>query len=89
MCLSVPAKLISINGDDPLLRTGKVSLGGILKDISLAYVPEAQVGNYVLVHVGFGIAVIDEAEAQFVFDYLQNMGESPESEAGISAGDAS
>lgn len=75
MCLSVPAKLISISGEDPLLRTGKVSLGGILKDISLAFVPEARIDDFVLVHVGFAIAVIDAAEAKFVFDYLQNMDE--------------
>jgi len=71
MCLSVPAKLISLSGDEPLTRTGKVSLGGVLKDISLAYVPEAQVGDYVLVHVGFALSVIDESEAQFVQEYLR------------------
>ena len=71
MCLSVPAKLISLSGDEPLTRAGKVSLGGVLKEISLAYVPEAQVGDYVLVHVGFALSVIDESEAQFVQEYLR------------------
>ena len=72
MCLSVPAKLLSISGEDPSNLTGKVSFGGILKDISLAYTPEVQVGSYVLVHVGFAISVIDEEEAQFVYGYLNS-----------------
>jgi len=72
MCLSVPAKLLSISGDDPLNLTGKVSFGGALKDISLAYTPEVQVGSYVLVHVGFAISVIDEEEARFVYSYLNS-----------------
>jgi hydrogenase expression/formation protein HypC len=71
MCLSVPAKLVSIFGEEALTRMGKVSLGGVLKEISLAYVPEAKPGDYVLVHVGFAIAIVDEKEAQFVFEYLQ------------------
>ena len=75
MCLSVPAKLLSVSPeDDPICRTGKVSFGGASKEISLAYVPEAQVGDYVLVHVGFAISVIDEEEARFVFDYLERTG---------------
>ena len=78
MCLSVPAKLVSITGEDPKNRTGKVSFGGILKDISLAYTPEVQVGSYVLVHVGFAISVIDEEEAQFVYSYLNSTDESPD-----------
>ncbi len=71
MCLSVPAKLMDISGEEPLSRTGKVSFGGVGKDVCLAYVPEARVGDYVLVHVGFAISVIDEEEANFVFDYLK------------------
>ena len=63
--------VVKLSGDEPLTRTGKVSLGGVLKDISLAYVPEAQVGDYVLVHVGFALSVIDESEAQFVQEYLR------------------
>ncbi len=81
MCLAVPGKIISIEGDDPVLRCGKVSFGGILKQISLAYVPEARVGDYVLVHVGFAISVVDEEEAQEVFEYLRQMGELAELEA--------
>ena len=79
MCLAVPGKLISINeNEDPILRTGKVSFGGIVKEVNIAYVPEAQVGDYVIVHVGFAISKLDEAEAQKVFEYLREMGELEE-----------
>jgi hydrogenase expression/formation protein HypC len=80
MCLAVPGKIISIEGVDPMLRSGKVSFGGIIKNINLAYVPEAKIGDYVLVHVGFAISIIDEAEAQEVFEYLRQMGELAELE---------
>jgi hydrogenase expression/formation protein HypC len=73
MCLAVPGKITSINGDDPLTRVGKIDFGGILKEASLAYVPEAQVGDYVIVHVGFAISRLDEAEANKVFEYLREM----------------
>lgn len=63
---------------DPLLRTGKVSFGGVLKEISLAYVPEAKVGDYVVVHVGFALSIVDEAEANQVFEYLRQMEELEE-----------
>lgn len=82
MCLGVPGKIININGDDPLTRMGKVSFGGILKDACLAYVPEAQVGDYVIVHVGFAISRLDEQEAQQVFEYLRQMDELRELEGG-------
>jgi hydrogenase expression/formation protein HypC len=74
MCLAVPGKLISVSGAD-LARTGKVSFGGVAKEVSLAYVPEAQVGDYVIVHVGFALSRVDEAEAQRVFEYLDAMGD--------------
>jgi hydrogenase expression/formation protein HypC len=81
MCLAVPGKIISISeNDDPILRTGRVSFGGIVKEVNLAYVPEAQVGDYVIVHVGFAISKLDEAEAQKVFEYLKEMGELQELE---------
>jgi hydrogenase expression/formation protein HypC len=80
MCLAVPGKILSIEGSDPLLRSGKVDFSGIIKQINLAYVPEAQVGDYVLVHVGFAINTIDETEAQQVFEYLRQMGELAELE---------
>lgn len=74
MCLAVPGKLMSISGEG-FNRTGKVSFGGVLKEVSLAYVPEAQVGDYIIVHVGFALSKVDEAEAQRVFDYLEAMGD--------------
>lgn len=73
MCLAVPGKIVSITGDDPLMRSGKVSFGGILKQVSLAYVPEAKVGDYVIVHVGFAISLVDEAEAEQTLADLQEM----------------
>ena len=75
MCLAIPGKIESINGGDPLTRMGKVNFGGILKEACLAYVPEAKVGDYVIVHVGFALSRLDEAEAQKVFEYLKEMDE--------------
>jgi len=75
MCLAVPGKVLSISGDDPLTRMGKVSFGGIVKDVNLGYVPEVRVGDYVIVHVGFAISILNEAEALQVFEYLRQMDE--------------
>jgi hydrogenase expression/formation protein HypC len=73
MCLAIPGKILSIIGEDPLLRVGKISFAGVVKEVSLAYVPEAQVGQYAIVHVGFAIAIVDESEAQKTLDYFQQM----------------
>ena len=75
MCLAVPGKIISIDDADSVFRSGRVNFGGIVKQINLAYVPEAGIGDYVLVHVGFAISTIDEAEAKQVFEYLREIGE--------------
>ncbi len=75
MCLAVPGKIVSIEGTDPILRSGRVNFGGIVKNINLAYVPEARVGDYVLVHVGFAISTIEEHEALEVFEYLKKIGD--------------
>jgi hydrogenase expression/formation protein HypC len=75
MCLAIPGKILSVVDDDPLMRAGKVSFGGIVKDVNLAYVPEAGVGDYVIVHVGFAISKMDEQEAQQVFEYVKQMDE--------------
>ncbi len=80
MCLAIPGQILSISDANPLMRMGKVSFGGIVKEINLAYVPEAVVGDYVIVHVGFAISTIDAQEAQRVFDYLQEMDELGELE---------
>lgn len=80
MCLAVPGKIVSIEGDDPITRMGKIDFGGILKTVSLAYVPECVIGDYVIVHVGFAISRVDEAEAAKVFEYLREMEELAELE---------
>lgn len=75
MCLAVPGRVVEIvDGGDVAFRVGKVDFGGIRKEVNLAYTPEAEVGKYVLVHVGFAISVIDEEEAQRVFKYLEELG---------------
>ncbi|MBC8094842.1 MAG: HypC/HybG/HupF family hydrogenase formation chaperone [Akkermansiaceae bacterium] len=83
MCLAVPGKIVSVAGTDPLERMGKIDFGGIFKQASLAYVPEAQVGDYVIVHVGFALSRVDEDEAQKIFEYLRQMNELGELEEGL------
>lgn len=78
MCLAVPGKLLEISGTDDLTRIGKVSFSGIVKQINLAFVPQAQVGDYVTVHVGVALSVVDETEALQVFEYLRQLGELQE-----------
>lgn len=78
MCLAVPGKILSIRDDDAGARVGKVDFGGIAKQVSLDFVPEAQIGDYVIVHVGFALSKVDEQEAQQVFQYLREMGELSE-----------
>ena len=73
MCLAIPGKVESISGSDQLSRVGKVNFGGVLKEVSLAYVPEVKVGDYVIVHVGFALSRLDEAEAHKAFEYLKEM----------------
>ena len=73
MCLAIPGKVESITGNDQLSRVGKVNFGGVLKEVSLAYVPEVKVGDYVIVHVGFALSRLDEAEAHKIFDYFKEM----------------
>ena len=78
MCLGIPGQITGISDSAAPVRLGKVNFGGIQKMVNLAYVPEANVGDYVIVHVGFAISVIDEAEAEKVFEYLEQMGELEE-----------
>ncbi|KGF71846.1 hydrogenase assembly protein HupF [Neosynechococcus sphagnicola sy1] len=83
MCLAIPGQLISIDqplpgdGESPedafLRRTGKVSFSGILKRVSLAYVPDVTIGDYVIVHVGFALSILDQAEAQETLMYLEQL----------------
>lgn len=65
MCLAIPGQVLDVSqSDDPLSRTGRVSFAGVVKNVQLACTPEAKPGDYVLVHVGFAIAVVDEGEAR-------------------------
>jgi hydrogenase expression/formation protein HypC len=80
MCLAVPGKVLDITGDESLSRAGRVSFSGVVREVSLACVPEAKVGDYVLVHVGFALSVVDEEEANRIFDYLRQMDELAELE---------
>ena len=85
MCLAVPGKILTIRGED-FARSARVSFGGIVREVSLAYVPEADLGDYVIVHVGFAISLLDEAEAMRTFEYLKQMGELAELEAAADNG---
>jgi hydrogenase expression/formation protein HypC len=65
MCLAIPAKIISISeNDDALQRMARVDFSGVIKDISLAYLPEAKVNDYVIVHAGLALSILDEDEAR-------------------------
>ena len=78
MCLAIPGKIIEIQGNDPMTLVGKVDFGGVIKEVSLAYVPEAKIGDYVNVHVGFALTVIDEEEAKEVIGYLNEIAKANE-----------
>ncbi len=73
MCLAIPGQIVEIIGGDPLTRMARVSFGGIIKEASLAYVPEAKPGDYVLVHAGFALNTIDEEEARRTLELLGQM----------------
>ena len=75
MCLGVPGKILQIDATSPDFPMGRVSFGGITREVCLAYTPEAQVGDYVVVHVGFAISRLDEAEALQTLEYLQQIEE--------------
>ena len=79
MCLAVPGKILDVSGSDTS-RTGTVSFGGVSKEACLTFVPEAKVGDYVLVHAGFAISVVDEAEAAQTLEYFRQIGELGELE---------
>lgn len=82
MCLAIPGKILSITGgDDPMSKMARVDFGGIIKNICLAYVPDAEIGEYMVVHVGFAISRVHEQEALKVFEYLKEIGELEELEA--------
>jgi hydrogenase expression/formation protein HypC len=78
MCLAVPGQITSIEVADPILRSGRVQFGDIERLINLSCVPEAEIGDYVLVHAGLAISTVDEAAAHQVFEDLRRMGELDE-----------
>ena len=85
MCLAIPGKVESITGADPLTRMGRINFGGVIKEASLAYVPDVTVGDYVIVHVGFALSKVDEEEAHKVFEYLKRMDELDELRSEVEA----
>ena len=79
MCLAIPGKIISVESkQEEVFRNGKVSFGGIIKEVNLSMVPDVKIGDYVLVHVGVVISKVDEEEAMHIFEYLEQMGEMSE-----------
>ncbi|MCU0357672.1 MAG: HypC/HybG/HupF family hydrogenase formation chaperone [Cyclobacteriaceae bacterium] len=79
MCLAIPGRLEAITNQlDETFRYGRVSFGGIMKEVNLSMVPEAREGDYVLVHVGVAIGTVDEEEAKKTFEYIRQMGELDE-----------
>jgi hydrogenase expression/formation protein HypC len=73
MCLGIPGKIIELFEKDGL-KMGKIDFGGVVRETCLAYVPEAQIGDYVIVHVGFALNIIDEDEAQKTLELLDEIG---------------
>ena len=78
MCLAVPGKILDIHDEDPVMRSGRVAFGGIVKEVNLSLVPLAGVGEYVIVHVGIAISRLDQEEAERTFAYLEEIGELDE-----------
>lgn len=70
MCLAIPGQVLDIEGEDPLTRNGRVSFAGLVKRTNFAYVPDVRTGDYVLVHAGFALTVLDEAEALKTLAYM-------------------
>ena len=85
MCLAVPGKIVSTAGEDQWTRTAKVSFGGVIKEVNLAYVPDAKVDDYVIVHAGFALSQIDELEAVRMFDELTRLAEAMGEEVEMSS----
>jgi len=80
MCLAVPGEVLEITSEDPLARQGRVRFGGVVREVNLSCVPEAAVGDYVLVHVGVAISRLDAAEAARTLQALSELGELIEGE---------
>jgi hydrogenase expression/formation protein HypC len=74
MCLAVPGKLLTVEGEDPAFRTGRVDFCGVKRTVNLAFTPDAAPGDYLLVHVGFALTLVDEEEARRTYQYLAQIG---------------
>ncbi len=75
MCLAIPGKVITIEGKDTLSRVGNIDFNGVRKEVSLAYLPEVSVGDYVIVHAGFAISILDEAAARDTLQAFESLGD--------------
>jgi len=73
MCLAIPGKVLEIQQDAQGVRMGRTNFGGVVKQVCLEYTPEVQCGDYVLVHVGFALSKVDEAEAERTYQALEDM----------------
>lgn len=79
MCLAIPGKVVELQtADDHVNRPGKVSFGGIIREVNFCFLPEVEVEDYVLVHVGVALSKVDEEEALETLKYLKEMGELDE-----------
>ena len=76
MCLAIPGEILSTRGDTALERTGIIRFGSITKEANIALVPEATMGDYVLVHAGIAISIVQPEEAKRLFDFLDNIGDT-------------
>lgn len=75
MCLAVPGRLVALTAEGELTRAGRVDFGGVVREVNLSLVPHAQLGDYVLVHVGMALQRVDEADARLTLDYLRQIEE--------------
>lgn len=78
MCLAVPGKVVSIDESNPELKMAKVNFSGVSKEVCVQWLPEVEVGDYVLVHVGFALNKIDEKDAEETLRILREMGDIEE-----------
>ena len=82
MCLGIPGRIVAESGDDPVLRMGTVDFDGVRRPVCLAYTQDAQIGDYVIVHVGFAISVVDEDEAKRTLDVIRAIPDALATELG-------
>ena len=75
MCLAVPGQIVALTDDGELSRSGRVSFGGLVREVNLSLVPDAVVGDFVLVHVGLALSRVDEEEARRTLEYLERIDE--------------